>query len=114
VHPNGSKYWRVKYRIGGKEKTLALGVYPDVTLTEARAKRDDARKLIGNGADPITIKREQKRQEKLKAANSFEAIAREWHENQKGRWIPDHANKVICELLNTRDAHICSALYSTI
>lgn len=98
VQPNGAKYWRVKYRIAGKEKVLALGVYPDVTLTEARAKRDDARKVIGNGTDPITIKREQKRQDKLKAANSFEAIAREWHDHQKGRWIPDHAAKVIGSL----------------
>lgn len=98
VHPNGSKYWRLKYRINGKEKTLALGVYPDVTLTEARAKRDEARKLIGNEADPIKIKREQNRQAKLKATNSFKAIAREWHDQQKDGWCDSHATKVFASL----------------
>ena len=52
VHPNGSRYWRLRYRILGKEKTLALGVYPEVSLSEARTKRDEARKLISEGVDP--------------------------------------------------------------
>lgn len=95
IQPGGAKYWRLKYRILGKEKVLALGVYPEVTLAQARAKRDDARKLIANGADPVDMKRDQKRQDKLRAANSFEALAREWHDQQKGRWSPVHAAKVI-------------------
>ena len=60
VHPNGSKYWRQKYRFGGKEKLLAFGVYPEVSLTEARERRDAARKLLANGADPGEVKKAQK------------------------------------------------------
>ena len=56
VHPNGSRYWRLRYRILGKEKTLALGVYPEVSLSEARTKRDEARKLISEGVDPCEQK----------------------------------------------------------
>lgn len=52
VHPNGSKYWRQKYRFDGKEKTLAQGVYPDVSLKEARERRDEARKQLASGIDP--------------------------------------------------------------
>ncbi len=52
VHPNGSRYWRLQYRYGGKQKMLALGVYPDVSLADARARRDEARKLLANGIDP--------------------------------------------------------------
>lgn len=52
VHPNGSKYWRLQYRFGGKQKMLALGVYPDVSLADARARRDEARKLLANSIDP--------------------------------------------------------------
>ena len=52
VHTNGSKYWRLQYRFGGKQKMLALGIYPDISLAEAREKRDTARKLIANGFDP--------------------------------------------------------------
>jgi integrase len=95
IQPGGAKYWRLKYRILGREKVLALGVYPEVTLAQARAKRDDARKMIANGTDPVDMKRDQKRQDKLRAANSFEALAREWHDQQKGRWSPVHAAKVI-------------------
>lgn len=78
VHPNGSKYWRLKYRILGKEKVLALGVYPQVTLSDARSKREDAKKLLANGKDPSQIKQAQKVEAKLEAANTFEAVAREW------------------------------------
>ncbi|AFS84263.1 Prophage integrase [Escherichia coli O104:H4 str. 2009EL-2071] len=60
VHPNGSRYWRLRYRILGKEKTLALGVYPEVSLSEARTKRDEARKLISEGIDPCEQKRVKK------------------------------------------------------
>lgn len=56
VHPNGSRYWRMRYRHQGKENTLALGLYPTISLSEARTKRDDARKLIANGIDPCEQK----------------------------------------------------------
>ncbi|CAH1905836.1 Arm-DNA-bind_3 domain-containing protein [Candidatus Nitrotoga sp. HW29] len=60
VMPNGAKYWRVSYRFGGKKKTLALGVYPDVTLEDARIRRDEARKLLADGIDPAEVKQAQK------------------------------------------------------
>jgi integrase len=78
LHPNGSKYWRMKYRIAGKEKLLALGVYPEVTLASARQRRDDARKMISNGVDPSLMKQQVKRSKSEAAANSFEIVSREW------------------------------------
>lgn len=60
VHPNGSKYWRLKYRFLGKEKVLAIGIYPQVTLSEARTSRDDAKKLLTNGKDPSGVKQNLK------------------------------------------------------
>lgn len=91
VQANGSKYWRLKYRYAGKEKLLALGVYPDVSLKDARARRDDARKLLANGSDPGAVKQNQKRQAKISAANSFEALAREFHTMKSPIWTPHHA-----------------------
>jgi integrase len=90
VMPNGSRYWRLKYRIAGKEKRLALGVYPDVSLAEARAKRDEARRLISEGTDPGAVKQEKKRAAKIAAANSFEAITREWLEHIRSKWSDGH------------------------
>lgn len=95
VHTNGSKYWRLRYRHLGKEKTLALGLYPDVSLSEARLKRDEARKLIADGIDPC----EQKRVAKAASdANlSFETIARQWHASNK-KWSESHSEKVLKSL----------------
>lgn len=90
IHPNGSKYWRMKYRFGGKEKTLSLGVYPECSLAEARDRRDEARKQLRGGTDPSAAKQEEKRTHKIAAANSFEAIAREWLENVKHKWSEGH------------------------
>ena len=98
VTPAGQKYWRMKYRIAGKEKTLALGVYPDVTLAAARNKRKAARELLDKGKDPGLAKKEQKRQEIMQAQSTFEAVAREWHGKQKDRWTPGHAVKVLTSL----------------
>jgi len=98
VQPNGARYWRVKYRVEGKEKLLALGTYPEVKLAEAREKRDEARKLIGAGSDPIEVKREEKRLAKVRAENSFEKIAREWHEHQRGRWTEETAERALALL----------------
>ncbi|WP_024931074.1 integrase arm-type DNA-binding domain-containing protein [Methylophilus sp. OH31] len=79
VNPNGGKWWRLKYRLDGKEKTLSLGVYPDVSLAQARTKRDDARALVAEGKDPSEARKETKIQAKLSLQNTFEAIANEWH-----------------------------------
>src|SRR5579864_2677205 len=83
IKPSGGKYWRLKYFFGGKEKLLALGVYPGITLTDARERRAEAKKLLAKGADPGEAKKEVKRATTLKAASSLEAIAREWHEKRK-------------------------------
>ena len=84
VMPNGSKYWRLKYRFAGKEKRLALGVYPAVSLAEARSKGGDARMHISAYVDPGAVKRERKLQAALSAGTTFELVAREWHELQQG------------------------------
>ena len=91
VAPGGGKWWRLKYRHGGKEKRLSLGVYPDVSLKDARQRRDDARKLLTNDRDPGAVKQSQKKQAKIAAANSFELIARELHALKTPRWSESHA-----------------------
>lgn len=78
VAPTGGKWWRLKYRFAGKEKRLSLGVYPTVTLRDAREKRDAARKLLANAIDPSVERRIQKASRIERAANSFETVAREW------------------------------------
>lgn len=92
VHPNGSRYWRLRYRFQGKERTLALGVYPDISLSDAREKRDAARKLIAEGIDPC----EQKRANKSlpDAAQTFETVTRQWHKSNK-KWSESHSEKVL-------------------
>ena len=86
INPNGSKYFRFKYRFAGKEKTLALGVYPETTLKQAREKRDNARKLIADGIDPSENKKAIKAAQAESLVNTFEAIAREWGEKQVNGW----------------------------
>src|SRR5579864_1403755 len=86
IKPSGGKYWRLKYFFGGKEKLLALGVYPEVNLADARERRAQARKTIAAGRDPGEAKKEAKRQTNLKSANSFEVVARDWLEKRKHVW----------------------------
>lgn len=100
VHPNGSKYWRQKYRFGGKEKILAHGVYPDVGLKDARERRDEARKLLANDVDPGENRKIQKAAKVERAANSFEAVAREWYSKHSPNWASSHAGKIIGRLEN--------------
>ena len=92
------KYFRLDYRFAGKRKTLALGVYPDVKLAEAREKRDDARKMIANGIDPCQARKAQKSIQIEQAENCFEAIAREWHGKYSTNWADSHAKKIIRRL----------------
>lgn len=94
VHPNGSRYWRLRYRILGKEKTLALGVYPEVSLSEARTKRDEARKLISEG---LTLANERAKKVVPDLQLSFEHIARRWHASNK-QWAQSHSDKVLKSL----------------
>ncbi|TXT25996.1 MAG: Phage integrase [Gallionellaceae bacterium] len=98
VQSNGAKYWRLAYRFAGKQKTLALGVYPDVSLSDARQRRDEARKLLANEVDPGMVKQAQKMAKAEQAANSFEAIAREWFAKHSPNWAPNHSSKIIARL----------------
>src|SRR5690554_1949357 len=79
VAPSGGKWWRFKFRFGGKENRISFGVYPDVGLKAARERRDEARKLLSEGIDPSEHRKAQKAAGEERAANSFEAVAREWY-----------------------------------
>lgn len=94
VSKTGNKYWRQKYRINGKEKVLSHGEYPFVSLQQARSLRDAARGKIKQGVDPAL----EKRAEKLGKLNSFESVARSWHEAQRKNWTENHTQKVIVSL----------------
>lgn len=99
VNPQGSRLWRLKYRIHGKEKLLAVGSYPDVSLKRAREKRDEARKLLADGIDPSS----QRKADKLAHADTFEKIAAEWLDLQRKRLVPVSIAKaewLFKELLN--------------
>lgn len=95
VKTNGSRYWRLKYRIDGKEKLLALGVYPDVSLADARAKRDEARKGIAGGIDPLEAKKEQKVEREAQVKNTFQEIALEWHNMKVKKWSAGYASDIL-------------------
>jgi integrase len=98
INANGAKYWRFKYYFAGKEKLLALGVYPEVKLAEARDKRDQARKLLAEQIDPSFAKKITKQNLLLAAENSFEAIATEWHIKFLTTWTEDHAKRIMTRL----------------
>lgn len=93
VHANGSKYWRLRFRFAGKQHVLALGIYPQISLAEARTRRDAARKLVAEGVDPRDHKREQaqKQQEELR---TFESVARCWHADNK-KWSALHSERIM-------------------
>jgi hypothetical protein len=98
VHADGSKYWRLRYWVAGKEKILSLGVYPEVGLNEARRRRDAERKHLESGLDPSAERRARKVRRRLASANSFEAVAREWYTKQLHTWVPHHASDVLRRL----------------
>lgn len=98
VKPPNSKLWRLKYRYLGKEKKLCIGEYPAISLAEAREHRDEAKKLLANGHDPSSVKQEIKQEKIKEAGNTFEAIAREWHEHKKHEWSDVNAKTVLDRL----------------
>ena len=98
IKPNGSKAWRLKYRILGKEKTLSIGLYPDVLLSDARDARDDARKKLKDKIDPGLAKQLRKRIAIEASENSFELIAREWHTKFSSKWSPSHGERILRRL----------------
>lgn len=105
IMPNGSKYWRMKYRYHGVckktgepkllEKRMSFGVYPDVSLVEARKKRDEAKTLLRDDVDPALYKKTQKLSNREKTENSFERIARDWHEHNKAKWTESYGAEVL-------------------
>jgi len=98
ITPTNSRCWYLKYRFAGKEKKLAFGVYPEVTLAIARSKRDEARKLLGNNIDPGVEKQLNKRVKKLTMENSFEALTREWYIKYSNKWTPRHRERFFTRL----------------
>lgn len=98
VNPNGAKYWRLAYRHRQKQKTLALGVYPKVTLANARNARHDAKALIQEGIDPVRERKSKKRELLRGEEWSFERVARQWWEKQREEWSPSHADRVLRSL----------------
>jgi len=98
VSPAGGKLWRFKYRFDAKEKLLALGKWRAVTLAEAREARDDAKKLLAKNIDPGAQRKEEKRKRAIAAANSFEAVAREWYGKNTRVWTDKHADDVLRRL----------------
>lgn len=98
IKPNGSKAWRLKYRFLGKEKSLSFGLYPDVTLADAREARDNARKLLAKDIDPGIAKQVSKRSARDAAENSFEMIAREWFTKFSTKWSSNHGERLLRRL----------------
>lgn len=109
VSPAGGKLWRLFYRFDGKQKTLALGKYPEVSLADARKLRDEARALIAQGVDPSAHKREAKATAAIEAAdmaNTFEAVARDWFSKKRTAWTEGHQKKILSRLENQLFPHI--------
>lgn len=96
IHPNGSKYWRFRFRFGGKQHLMAFGVYPEISLADARERRDAARKQVALGIDPREHKKELK-EEQQKEFNTFEKVARDWHATNQ-RWSEGHSYRVLKSL----------------
>jgi len=94
IHPSGGKYWRFNYTYAGKQKTIAFGTYPRVTLDEARKKKIAAQKELGSGLDPSAEKKKREQKKREDHENTFEVVAKEWFEKQKTDWSEAHAHKV--------------------
>jgi len=98
ISPSGGRWWRFKYRFGGKEKRLSLGVYPDVSLKDAREKLDEARKHLVGGRDPGALRKATELTATDETAVTFEVIAREWFALNSRKWAPSHGDRIIRRL----------------
>jgi integrase len=98
VTPAGGKWWRFRYRFDGKHKLLSMGVYPDITLSDARERREAARKLLANGIDPSEHRKAAKVAQDESETNSFEVVAREWFARRSPNWALGHSSKIIARL----------------
>jgi len=94
VYLDGRKYWRMRYWQAGKEKSLSFGVYPKITLSDARKRREELCKQMESGLDPSAERKAANLRKKLSAENSFEAVALEWYNKQLHTWVPHHAEDV--------------------
>lgn len=103
---DAGKYWRMAYRFAGKQKTLALGTYPSVTLAQARKRREEARAQLAAGIDPGVIKQAQKVIKASAAGNTFEAIAREFHETKRSAWSDSYSEKWLRNMVKDLFPHI--------
>lgn len=97
AEPNRSSWWRFDYRTNRKQKSLSIGLYPEISLSEARAKRDELRKQLASGIDPSQQRKAQRIAQT--GADSFEVIAREWWEHKKDTWTSGHANRTLTRLV---------------
>ena len=97
VTPAGGKLWRFKYRYEGKDKLLSFGAYPEISLADARQQRDEARRKLAHGIDPGAVRKAQKKA-KTEETETFEVIAREWHEKFKQTWTPGHTVTIMSRL----------------
>lgn len=92
--PNGSRLWRFAYRYAGRQKLLALGAYPIVSLSDARKTRDEARRLLVSGLDPSEVRKAEERRKRLTAEHSFQAVADEWFSRKQRRWAPSYSSRL--------------------
>lgn len=98
ITPKGKKYWRKKYYYRGNERRASFGVYPEISLKNARYKREELKQQLSNSIDPAAAKKEEKRIQQLKKVDLFEDIAREWHETKKEVWTPKYSKTVLTRL----------------
>ncbi len=98
VTPDGGRYWRFDYRFAAKRRTLALGTFPTVTLSQARKKMQEARELLASGVDPGEERKRAKEQLASDATNTFASIAREWHGFMEKRWTEQYAKQTLASL----------------
>jgi integrase len=98
VSPKGGRWWRFKYRFEGKQKRCSLGTYPEVSLKQARNKRDEYRALVASGIDPLASRKAEKLSKS--GYDTFEYVAREWHSKFKLNWSESHASRILIRLEN--------------
>ncbi len=97
VSPSGGKWWRLRYWIAGRENRLSLGTFPEVSLAQARARRDDARKLLAEGQDPSATRKAEKAEAQA-GGETFELVALEWFERFRSKWTEPHAGRILTRL----------------
>ena len=97
ISPKGGKWWRLRYTFGGKPNRISLGTYPEISLVQARERREEARKLIAQGIDPSNARKDARVQEQQQI-ETFELVARQWHEKFNSKWTPGHAARIMTSL----------------